>query len=100
MTFWRSVVGMGADHLEWAKHDPRHLVGIDLTPKAVELTEERLRLFGFRPKVRVADAEHLPFEDATFDIVYSRECCTTRPTPRVQFVKSDEFCVPAAARAS
>jgi hypothetical protein len=28
------------------------------------------------------------------------ECSTTRPTPRVQFVTSDEFCVPAAARAS
>ena len=63
--------GMGADHLEWARHDPRRLFGIDITAKAVELTEEKLRLFGFQPQVGVADAEDLPFEDATFDIVYS-----------------------------
>ena len=63
-------VGMGADHT-WSGLSTIRVVGIDLTPKAIELTEERLRLFGFRPKVRVADAEHLPFEDATFDIVYS-----------------------------
>src|ERR1700733_2831261 len=63
--------GMGTDHLEWARHNPRRLFGIDITAKAVELTEERLRLFGFQPQVRVADAEDLPFEDAAFDIVYS-----------------------------
>ena len=63
--------GMGADHLEWARHDPRRLFGIDITAKAVELTEERLRLFGFQPQVGVADAEDLPFEDAAFDIVWS-----------------------------
>lgn len=64
-------VGMGADHLEWARHDPRRLFGIDITAKAVELTEERMRLFGFQPQIRIADAEDLPFEDASFDIVYS-----------------------------
>ncbi len=28
-------VGMGADHLEWAKSGPRSLTGIDLTHRAV-----------------------------------------------------------------
>ncbi len=35
-------VGMGADHLEWAKSGPRSLTGIDLTDRAVEFTRARL----------------------------------------------------------
>lgn len=64
-------VGMGADHLEWAKAGPRTLTGVDLTERAVEHTRRRLSLYGFEPNVRTADAERLPFEDASFDIVYS-----------------------------
>ncbi len=64
-------VGMGADHLEWAKAGPRSLTGVDLTPRAVEFTRARLELNDFQPKVFVADAERLPFPDAQFDVVYS-----------------------------
>lgn len=64
-------VGMGADHLEWAKSRPARLVGIDLTPRAVEHTRTRLGLSGFTPDVQVANAERLPFADASFDVVYS-----------------------------
>lgn len=64
-------VGMGADHIEWAKSYPKSLVGIDLTPRAVEHTKRRLALFGFNSDVIVADAEYLPFENGSFDLVYS-----------------------------
>lgn len=64
-------VGMGADHLEWAKSAPRSLTGVDLTPRAVEFTRHRLGAWGFTPNVRVADAENLPFESDSFDLVYS-----------------------------
>ncbi len=64
-------VGLGADHLEWAKRQPARLVGIDLTAKAVEYTGRRLAMHGFSSDLRVADAEALPFEDDTFDIVWS-----------------------------
>jgi SAM-dependent methyltransferase len=64
-------VGMGADHLRWARSRPRSLTGVDLTPRAVELTRQRLGLAGLASELRVADAENLPFPDASFDLVYS-----------------------------
>jgi SAM-dependent methyltransferase len=64
-------VGMGADHVEWAKAGPRSLTGVDLTRRAVELTTARLALYGLASEVRTADAEHLPVPDASFDLVYS-----------------------------
>jgi ubiquinone/menaquinone biosynthesis C-methylase UbiE len=64
-------VGMGADHVEWAKSGPRSLVGIDLTPRAIEHTRKRLATQALGADVRLGDAENLPFPDASFDLVYS-----------------------------
>lgn len=64
-------VGMGADHVEWAKSGPRSLTGIDLTPRAIEHTRRRLELYGLQSNLRVEDAENLSFPDSSFDIVYS-----------------------------
>jgi ubiquinone/menaquinone biosynthesis C-methylase UbiE len=64
-------VGMGADHLEWAKIGPRRLAGVDLTPRAVAWTTRRLATYGFASELQEGDAEHLPFPDDSFGIVYS-----------------------------
>lgn len=64
-------VGMGADHLEWARSAPSRLVGIDFTRRAVRWTADRLALEGIPTRVLQADAERLPFPDASFDLVYS-----------------------------
>lgn len=64
-------VGMGADHLRWAAARPRSLSGVDLTPRAVEFTRARLAFSGELSNLKVADAEHLPYEDESFDLVYS-----------------------------
>lgn len=64
-------VGMGADHLEWARALPRSLTGIDLTPRAIDFTRQRLALNAQTSDLRVADAENLPFNDDSFDLVYS-----------------------------
>lgn len=63
--------GMGADHLEWARSRPRRLAGVDLTPRAVAWTRQRLAAQGLASDLQEADAEHLPFPDGSFDIVYS-----------------------------
>jgi SAM-dependent methyltransferase len=64
-------VGMGADHARWAESEPKSLTGIDLTPRAVEHTRRHLELLGLHSKVEVADAENLPFDGNSFDLVYS-----------------------------
>jgi len=64
-------VGMGADHLEWARSGPRRLAGIDLTPRAVDWTARRLAAFGYQSELAEGDAERLAFPDNSFDVVYS-----------------------------
>ena len=63
-------IGAGTDFVNWVRAGAV-ATGIDLTERAVELTRERLDLEGLSAEVRVADAEALPFPDASFDIVYS-----------------------------
>ena len=63
--------GMGADHAEWAKSEPKSLTGIDLTPRAIEHTKKRFELLGLNSDLKTADAEQLPFENESFDLVYS-----------------------------
>ncbi|MGA8169948.1 MAG: methyltransferase domain-containing protein [Methylocystis sp.] len=66
-------VGAGADFIEWCRH-AEHATGVDLTEAGIALTAERLALEGIpanRFTLTTADAEALPFADASFDIVYS-----------------------------
>jgi SAM-dependent methyltransferase len=48
-----------------------NVAAVDLTPTAVELTTKRLALAGLLADVREADAESLPFADASFDFIWS-----------------------------
>jgi ubiquinone/menaquinone biosynthesis C-methylase UbiE len=66
-------VGAGADFANWCRH-ARHATGVDLTQAGIDLTAERLGLSGVpedRYSLQTADAERLPFRDASFDLVYS-----------------------------
>lgn len=45
--------------------------GVDITQRAVEMTARRLDLFGLDGAVQQADAERLPFDDSSFDFVWS-----------------------------
>jgi ubiquinone/menaquinone biosynthesis C-methylase UbiE len=63
-------VGAGTDFVRFARAGAV-ATGVDLTAHAVELVRRRLELEGLTAEVRTADAENLPFEDDTFDRVYS-----------------------------
>jgi ubiquinone/menaquinone biosynthesis C-methylase UbiE len=62
--------GLGTDAVQFARAGARY-TGVDLTPRAVEIVRRRFELYGLEGTTRVADAENLPFEDDSFDVVYS-----------------------------
>lgn len=61
---------MGNDTIQFARRGIE-VTGVDITEKAIELIRDRFALYGQKGNFRVADAEALPFEDNTFDVVYS-----------------------------
>lgn len=62
--------GMGTDLLQFARGGAR-CVGIDLTPRSVEITRHRFALYGVDGAFMIADGERLPFASESFDVVYS-----------------------------
>lgn len=75
-------VGAGTDFMQWVKNGAR-ATGVDLTEAGIALTKERLALEECTATLRQADAENLPFEDGSFDIVYSYGVLHHTPdTPR------------------
>src|SRR2546423_9173820 len=73
--------GVGTDGIEFAKNGANY-IGVDLTPKSVELTRERFEVFGVPGQFEVANAEKgLPFPDASVDHVYSFGVIHHSPAP-------------------
>ena len=62
--------GMGTDLLQFSRGGAR-CVGIDLTPRSIEITQHRFKLYGAQGAFMISDGEHLPFLDESFDVVYS-----------------------------
>lgn len=64
-------VGAGTDFLQWARAGA-HAYGIDLTHEAIFNIKQRLELYDLKAHdLQVADAENLPYQDNSFDLVYS-----------------------------
>jgi ubiquinone/menaquinone biosynthesis C-methylase UbiE len=62
--------GMGTDLLQFARGGAC-CTGIDLTPRSIEITRHRFRLYDADGAFMISDGEHLPFRDESFDVVYS-----------------------------
>lgn len=63
-------VGVGTDHVQFARSGAI-LTGIDLTSSAIELTKKRFELERLEFRLQQCDAEKLPFDENSFDLVYS-----------------------------
>ncbi len=65
-------IGCGTGvHAKLLAESGARLTAVDLTPTAVEFTKRRLDAAGVEASVLEADAEQLPFPDASFDFVWS-----------------------------
>ena len=62
--------GLGTDGINFARAGARY-TGIDLTEASIGLVRRRFEIEGLNANLKVADAESLPFEDASFDLAYS-----------------------------
>lgn len=62
--------GIGLDSARMAQHG-LHVTAMDLTVVGAATASQRARARHFDANYLCADAEHLPFADATFDYVYS-----------------------------
>lgn len=63
-------VGLGTDLMQFVRAGA-DVAGIDLTEASVDAVRQRLSQEHLEADVRVGDAEKLPFEDGSFDLVYS-----------------------------
>jgi len=62
--------GAGSDSIRFAQAGA-DITSIDLSPRSVLLTRERLHLYGCKGNVLEADAEEMPFDNDNFDFAYS-----------------------------
>lgn len=80
--------GAGYDAFELMRNGAVY-TGVDLAPENCERVIRHLGYFGFRPNVRVADAEALPFEAESFDDVFSNG--VLHHTPDLDLAISEAF---------
>jgi len=62
--------GMGTDLFSFASAGAK-VYGVDLSPQHLEIARSRFALYNLPANLQLADTESLPFEDNTFDVVYS-----------------------------
>ena len=61
--------GPGLDLVRFARNGAR-VTGVDIAPVALELARDYCRVAGVPATLLEADGAHLPFPDASFDLVY------------------------------
>jgi ubiquinone/menaquinone biosynthesis C-methylase UbiE len=72
------AIGVGWSVVEMAGAGA-FVTGIDLTPRAIEITKKHLELKNLTADLRVMDAQKLDFPDATFDFVLAWGCLMHMP---------------------
>jgi ubiquinone biosynthesis O-methyltransferase len=59
-----------------------NVAGVDFSPRAIELAQQKARHHDQSIAFQVADAQALPFPDNSFDVLFSCECLEHVPEPR------------------
>ena len=73
--------GAGVDLARFAKGGAE-VTGVDLAPSAIELARANFSQQGLLGRFEVADGEHLPFPDNSFDLVYAHGVVQYTANPR------------------
>ena len=73
--------GAGIDLARFAKGGA-DVTGVDLAPSAIDLARANFSQQGLQGRFEVADGEHLPFPDNTFDLVYAHGVVQYTANPR------------------
>lgn len=62
--------GAGVEVVRFARAGAR-VTGVDIAESAVKLAQANVEQQGLQARLEVADGEHLPFPDASFDLVFA-----------------------------
>jgi SAM-dependent methyltransferase len=73
--------GAGVDLARFARGGAR-VTGVDISPSAIDLARANFGQQGLEADLRVADGEHLPFSDESFDLVYAHGVVQYTASPR------------------
>ena len=73
--------GAGVDLARFAKAGAT-VTGVDLAPSAIELARANFSQQGLKGAFEVADGEHLPFADNSFDLVFAHGVVQYTANPR------------------
>lgn len=73
--------GAGTDLVRFARGGAR-VTGVDISSSAIELARANFAHQGLEADLRETDGEHLPFPDATFDLVYAHGVVQYTVDPR------------------
>jgi ubiquinone/menaquinone biosynthesis C-methylase UbiE len=77
-------VGCGAgDFALYLAERQANVTAVDFSPQAIEIASKKLTAQQKNVKFGVADAQSLPFEDNSFDLLFSCECLEHVPEPQL-----------------
>ncbi len=93
-------VGCGSGQLALiAARDGLQVTGVDIAANSIERARARARAEGLQARFEVADAEALPFDDASFDVVVSLIGAMFAPRPELVANEMLRVCTPGGTLA-
>jgi ubiquinone/menaquinone biosynthesis C-methylase UbiE len=81
----------------WAARDGVNATGVDIAPNLIQRAQARANAEGLKARFIEGDAEALPFEDATFDVVTSLVGAMFAPRPDLVARELLRVCSPGGA---